>query len=557
MPYPSFSLVRLLIPLSVVLLGLNDHLWKGSGLLPSALTGKISDFAGLVVASAVLYLVLRELFGGRFIVACRALALLLPALALTAVNLSVTASDGLISLLRLVGIRWQLVPDPTDLWALGILPFAYLGLTSLSRSVSCSRRQRWRDSLVVVVGGTLCLASGPEDPKTHAANAFLHNATGETLTVQISYLKGELVDCEIALEDGVLLPADFEVSGRSTLDKAEVRTLDHCGPVRIVAWTDGDVEVEVFTVALDGGYYSISYPPTAESMAGEPGVAHFVRRDGRLQLHLESGLRHLELSDGAAVSVPEGCGLGARTAFSQNTPHFLIDRVEPSRAGCVSYISEASDTATPVVTDEDSGAPDSGDGGDIDGGDGGGIDGGSDANAEWDAGGADSGADSGGTGDAAAYIEAGDSDAGADGSGAALTPADTLRASLESRDGVSAIHVCSEVLPDLVPGDSITLSAYSSPGQRLRWTHYNSDGTRVSGHLATYPLSQFEPKVGCPQIRDECGAVWIAGRTPRSPPEHMSADVTLEAAWVSVIARAECPAEFSGSGGGQWLEVSQ
>ena len=44
---PLTLLVRPLPVLAVVLLALNDHWWKGSGLLPGWLTGKLSDFAGL------------------------------------------------------------------------------------------------------------------------------------------------------------------------------------------------------------------------------------------------------------------------------------------------------------------------------------------------------------------------------------------------------------------------------------------------------------------------------------------------------------------------------
>ncbi|HZO15618.1 MAG TPA: hypothetical protein VFB62_20235, partial [Polyangiaceae bacterium] len=37
----------------LLLLLANDHLFKGSGVLPNWLTGKLSDFAGLVVAPLV------------------------------------------------------------------------------------------------------------------------------------------------------------------------------------------------------------------------------------------------------------------------------------------------------------------------------------------------------------------------------------------------------------------------------------------------------------------------------------------------------------------------
>ena len=39
---------------ALALLVINDHVWKGAGVLPAALTGKLSDVAGLCVAPALL-----------------------------------------------------------------------------------------------------------------------------------------------------------------------------------------------------------------------------------------------------------------------------------------------------------------------------------------------------------------------------------------------------------------------------------------------------------------------------------------------------------------------
>lgn len=45
---PLTLLVRPLPLLALIVLGLNDHWWKGSGIVPGVLTGKISDVAGLL-----------------------------------------------------------------------------------------------------------------------------------------------------------------------------------------------------------------------------------------------------------------------------------------------------------------------------------------------------------------------------------------------------------------------------------------------------------------------------------------------------------------------------
>jgi len=44
---------------SLALLVANDHLFKGSGILPALVTGKLSDFAGMLVAPALLATLLR------------------------------------------------------------------------------------------------------------------------------------------------------------------------------------------------------------------------------------------------------------------------------------------------------------------------------------------------------------------------------------------------------------------------------------------------------------------------------------------------------------------
>ena len=68
---PMLSERALLHPLwiaALVVLVLNDHLFKGSGLLPAAVTGKLSDFAGMVVAPVLLAALLR-LTGRRAVAA--------------------------------------------------------------------------------------------------------------------------------------------------------------------------------------------------------------------------------------------------------------------------------------------------------------------------------------------------------------------------------------------------------------------------------------------------------------------------------------------------------
>jgi hypothetical protein len=113
---------------SVAVLALNDHLLKGSGLLPSWLTGKLSDFCGLfffplLLAAAVT--VLWPTAAARPQTAA-ALAAGVTAVLFSAIKLSPLASaayEALAAALRGVA-RVRNVCDPTDLIALPMCALA-------------------------------------------------------------------------------------------------------------------------------------------------------------------------------------------------------------------------------------------------------------------------------------------------------------------------------------------------------------------------------------------------------------------------------------------------
>ncbi len=109
---------------SVGVLALNDHLLKGSGLLPSWLTGKLSDFAGLFFFPMLLFVGARgaeRLFSRTFPLSPQRLAMssaLLTGAVFCAVKLFPQA-NALIA--RVWGRMWM---DPSDLWALSVLPLS-------------------------------------------------------------------------------------------------------------------------------------------------------------------------------------------------------------------------------------------------------------------------------------------------------------------------------------------------------------------------------------------------------------------------------------------------
>lgn len=136
---------------ALVLLVLNDRLLKAGVGLPYWLTGKLSDFAGLVVGSALLGMPLRVFTASRARSAFAASVAV--GLGFSALKLSPAAAAGFDEVMscvfRLVGtgLRSQTVADPTDLIALPMLALGF----SVGRRLELSRGLATR--------GLLCCAA--------------------------------------------------------------------------------------------------------------------------------------------------------------------------------------------------------------------------------------------------------------------------------------------------------------------------------------------------------------------------------------------------------------
>lgn len=103
---------------ALALLVANDHWLKGSGLLPDVLTGKLSDFAGMLVAPVLLASLLR-VGTRRGLLACHVAVVVVFA----AIQLSPEFARLWSGLMGLFGHPWVITCDPTDLIA---VPFAWL-----------------------------------------------------------------------------------------------------------------------------------------------------------------------------------------------------------------------------------------------------------------------------------------------------------------------------------------------------------------------------------------------------------------------------------------------
>ncbi len=195
---PRFALLRHPLFLgALALLVVNDHLLKGAGLLPGALTGKLSDLAGLVVAP-VLAAAIVDARTSRG----RALAFAAVAAPFAAIKLSAAAAQLLVGLVGLAGIRWRIWQDPTDLAALVVLVPAWR-LSARAASSPGSRPGAPRKARAppgcssarsAGASAVACVATGTPAPEGYFTDAYLINATPGTVDVRVRWVDASL-DC--------------------------------------------------------------------------------------------------------------------------------------------------------------------------------------------------------------------------------------------------------------------------------------------------------------------------------------------------------------------------
>lgn len=203
---PTRALLHPLWWAALALLVLNDHLLKGAGVLPAALTGKLSDFAGMLVAPALL----------AALVGVRGRAGLLAAhaavgLGFAAINLSPGAAAAVSQLTATTPWPWFITVDPTDLWALPALAVSWRVLGGfMARPVPVGAVLA-RAGLAV--GAWACVATSPPpedypDPNVPApetavpANIMVVNTLDQPQRVRVrALLPSVSLDCRAVLAD--------------------------------------------------------------------------------------------------------------------------------------------------------------------------------------------------------------------------------------------------------------------------------------------------------------------------------------------------------------------
>lgn len=274
----------LLSPTWLVALGVlavNDHLLKGAGLLPGVLTGKLSDFAGMLVAPALLAALL-GVTSRRGLLHCHIAVGLVFAL----INLSPACADAWSWLMGLVGFPWTITVDPTDLLALPALALGWRVLVPAMRpaaapvsSVSLSRWPTRPEFGVAALGSLLCVATSDTDDggegtwgdeggllyQDFEADVYLHNSHAEQdIVVRVRDLLPDVeIDCfNVQSKPGVLfsealfgegqtwsippganVPARGDVHAVTRECYAVLVSSDSIAPT-VLFWNAGDISLE-------------------------------------------------------------------------------------------------------------------------------------------------------------------------------------------------------------------------------------------------------------------------------------------------------------------------
>lgn len=336
---------------------INDHVLKGAGVLPGWLTGKLSDVAGMLVAPALAASLIPLRRRGTRVAAFGAVALLF-----ALIKLSPEARDALVSAAALLGMRWRIVVDPTDLIALAALPVGW----SLTRPAAGRRVALQRTAMAL--GGVACMATSQPDPVApgYEAQVFVANNVGRRVELGIRF-SDATVDCAAAqLSPGTVIGRGLfqDEIVRVTLDPRETFPLDptaarealaraavtvtppapagRCGVVLIT----GEAMSE--TVVL----WPLSLPRRAVSTR-DPGES--LQNVGRVSLTEEGGLRRARaLSSELSV---QPLALSSTSCDRRGSSYSWSDRIPP-RPVTLRGLAEVPGGCVELTLDDDLGASD-------------------------------------------------------------------------------------------------------------------------------------------------------------------------------------------------------
>jgi hypothetical protein len=253
---PRHTLTHPLFWTALALLLVNDHVLKQAHVLPGAITGKLSDFAGLLVAPVLIVALFRV--RGR---AGRMAVFAVVAGAFTAIKLSRSAADVLETITAYTPVPWKIWCDPTDLVALSVLPLAWW-LTEREPKPGASARVRLFACLRVagLVLGVFACAATSVSTERYRGTAFLFNGTMRTQTLRLYRLQSPL-DCSRSLEAPADWPgrAAFALQSCPSLAPGNILPLDQ-GWKDLGAWSD------LGTFSVDSDFDAGIIGPTCDAV---------------------------------------------------------------------------------------------------------------------------------------------------------------------------------------------------------------------------------------------------------------------------------------------------
>jgi hypothetical protein len=334
---------------ALALLVANDHWLKGSGLLPGVLTGKLSDFAGMLVAPTLLAALLGVRSRGALL-ACHVAV----GAVFTGIQLSTGFAAQWSALMGVFGHPWTITCDPTDLIA---LPFLLLSWKLLVPQMdpelpALVPLQRTAVGALSVFGLWSTVATsdndqfiGPDDGwyEDVYGNVFINNANDIEIALHIRPLRDDvLIDCQqVASDPGRLL--DEDAFGEAVHWLLPARTnvavewpASGCG----AAWVAGEgIEPRILFVEAVDSYWPQWFP--GQSFFGESlgiaGVAIEFDADGKgqwldsAQLSFTPRIEPLEQPGSCEQSSDE---LRIDWPLSVPTRDVLVLGVEPGADGC-------------------------------------------------------------------------------------------------------------------------------------------------------------------------------------------------------------------------------
>lgn len=216
--------------MSLAMLLCNDFWWKQASWMPNVLSGKISDFSGMLVFPLFLALLL-GLSSRRSWFAVHALTAVLFA----AIKLVPVMSYAVVSLFAKLGLSWQIWHDPTDLLALPMLALSFYLFPRLKPVFNAPKRAQAMRILAVSVAAFASLATGtvpaPRTLTTHDGSLMqsdlnLISASDKPISIQIERLNAQVeVDCKKPVTADLFTDDQFKSQGTWTQMPGEASSL--------------------------------------------------------------------------------------------------------------------------------------------------------------------------------------------------------------------------------------------------------------------------------------------------------------------------------------------